>query len=102
MQIVYNSKTDLLYIRFVEEIQEVENQKVSDGIVLDIGKNGKIVGIEILDASNSIDLSTILPIHIEQIAWMGLSMRLCSVCSRTVDQNYSPKFIIDKNLFGYN
>ncbi|MCB1159872.1 MAG: DUF2283 domain-containing protein [Leptospiraceae bacterium] len=68
MQIVYNSKTDLLYIRFVEEIQEVENQKVSDGIVLDIGKNGKIVGIEILDASNSIDLSTILPIHIEQIA----------------------------------
>ncbi len=47
---VYNDKTDLLYIRLDDRKQDVVNRRVTEGIVLDIGENDRIVGIEILDA----------------------------------------------------
>lgn len=49
----YNNKTDLLYIRLDDKRQDVINRRVSEDIVLDIGENDRIVGIEILDASCS-------------------------------------------------
>jgi uncharacterized protein YuzE len=51
MNIHYDTVTDLLYLRFDDRRQEVVNKRVSDDIVLDLGENGQIVGIEILDAS---------------------------------------------------
>jgi uncharacterized protein YuzE len=63
MQIYYDSKTDLLYLRLETEIQEVVNRRVSDDVVLDIGKDDKIVGIEILDASKHVNLENLLPIE---------------------------------------
>lgn len=65
MKIYYDDKADLLYIRFDERKQEVENRKVTEDIVLDLGEGGKIVGIEILDASRHINLEGILPTHYE-------------------------------------
>jgi uncharacterized protein YuzE len=62
MKIEYDSKFDLLYLRFDDTVQELINQKVNEHIVLDIGKNDKIVGIEILDASEVLDLRSILPV----------------------------------------
>ena len=62
MKIEYDSKFDLLYLRFDDTMQELVNQKVNEHIVLDIGKNDKIVGIEILDASEVLDLKSILPV----------------------------------------
>ncbi len=62
MKIEYDDKSDLLYIRFDETIQQVINQRVSDNIVLDIGENNKIVGIEILDAMEVINLGNLLPV----------------------------------------
>ena len=62
MIVFYNDKTDLLYIRLDEKKQEVINRKISDGVVLDLGEGDKIVGIEILDASKSIDLENLLPV----------------------------------------
>ena len=62
MQIIYNPHTDLLYIRIDEKRQDVINHRISDEIVLDIGKNSKIVGIEILDASKNLDLNNVLPV----------------------------------------
>ena len=53
MQVLYNSKTDLLYLRLDDREQQVVNKRVSDDIVLDIGDNDRIIGIEILDASKS-------------------------------------------------
>jgi uncharacterized protein YuzE len=41
----------------------VINKQVSDNIVLDIGKDDKIVGIEILDASTSVSLNDLLPLN---------------------------------------
>jgi uncharacterized protein YuzE len=56
---------DLLYIRFDDRKQDVINRRISEGIVLDIGDNDRIVAIEILDASRHITLDRILPVKYE-------------------------------------
>jgi uncharacterized protein YuzE len=65
MNIVYNDKTDLLYIRFDDRKQDVINRRVSENLVIDIGENDRIVGIEIMDASRHIPLEKLLPIKYE-------------------------------------
>ncbi len=62
MNILYNDKTDLLYIRFDERKQDTINRRVSEDVVIDIGEGGKIVGIEILDASKHLSLESVLPV----------------------------------------
>jgi len=62
MQISYHADIDLLYIRLDERKQEVINKRVSENVVLDIGKGDKIVGIGILDASRSLNLGSLLPV----------------------------------------
>ncbi len=62
MQILYNAKTDLLYLRLDVRKQAVINKRLSEDIVLDIGENDRIVGIEILDASRHLDLQSLLPV----------------------------------------
>ncbi len=65
MYILYNEKTDLLYLRFDDRQQEVINKRVSEDIVLDIGEEDRIVGIEILDASKRLNLESVLPVRYE-------------------------------------
>lgn len=67
MNIVYNDKTDLLYIRLDDKKQDVINRRVSEDIVLDIGEDDRIVGIEILDASKHVSLEKLLPIKYETV-----------------------------------
>ena len=63
MQVVYDSEKDLLYLRLDRRPQQVENRRLSDDIVLDVGEDEKIVGIEILDASKQLNLETVLPVE---------------------------------------
>jgi len=63
MLVEYNTKTDLLYIRLDDRPQDVMNRRVSDDIVLDIGAEDHIVGIEILDASRRVNLQQLLPVE---------------------------------------
>ncbi len=63
MEIQYDSKTDLPYLRFDERKQQVVNKRVSEEIVPDIGEGEKIVGIEILDASKLVSLERLLPVE---------------------------------------
>ncbi len=63
MNVSYNDKTDLLYIRLDDRRQEVINKRVSDDVVLDIGEGDKIIGIEILDASKHVNLDRLLPVN---------------------------------------
>jgi len=63
MQILYDVKTDVLYIRMEDQKQPVINRRVSDDIVLDMGKDEKIVGIEIIGASLHLNLKNILPVE---------------------------------------
>jgi len=71
MNILYNDKTDLLYIRLDDEKQEIINRRVSEDIVLDIGKDDKIVGIEILAASKHVSLEKLMPINYEMSKTAG-------------------------------
>lgn len=48
MRITYDSKVDALYIRFIEAT--VTTEHVAEGIAIDYDSDGKIAGIEILDA----------------------------------------------------
>jgi uncharacterized protein YuzE len=63
MNIQYDTKNDLLYLRFESTSQIIINRRVSEDIVLDIGADDKIVGIEILDASKHVNLEKIIPIE---------------------------------------
>ena len=62
MQIHYDTKTDLLYLRLDDESQPVVNRRVSEDIVLDIGSDDRLVAIEILDASRHVRMEKLLPI----------------------------------------
>ncbi|NIR53092.1 DUF2283 domain-containing protein [candidate division KSB1 bacterium] len=48
MKITYDAEVDVLYIRFIETT--VTTQHVAEGIAVDYDRDGKIAGIEILDA----------------------------------------------------
>ena len=48
MRISYDSEVDALYIRFIETT--VTTKHVAEGIAVDYDPDGKIAGIEILDA----------------------------------------------------
>ena len=66
MIINYDSKTDLLYIRLDEKKHPLTNRRVNEDVVLDIDEKGKIVGIEIMSASQNVDLTTLLPVEIKK------------------------------------
>lgn len=61
MHVVYNDRTDILYIRPGDRKQDVINRRVTEDIVLDIGENDRVVGIEIMDASTHVTLDRLLP-----------------------------------------
>ena len=65
MQIHYDSRTDLLYLRFDDESQTVVNRRVSDDVVLDVGRNDRLVGIEIMEASRHVRMDKLLPVTYE-------------------------------------
>jgi uncharacterized protein YuzE len=65
MTINYDSKNDLLYMRLDQKPHQVTNKRVSDEVVLDIDEDGKIIGIEIMDASLHVKLETLLPIDFD-------------------------------------
>lgn len=48
MRITYDAEVDALYIRFIETT--VTTEHVSEGIAVDYAADGRMAGIEILDA----------------------------------------------------
>lgn len=68
MQLFYDAKNDLLYLRFDDRKQSVINRRIADDIVLDIGEGDKIVGIEILDASRHLNLEQLLPVKYQTVS----------------------------------
>jgi len=53
MKTIYDSDADALYVRFADA-PIVESEEVADGVVLDFDSEGKIVAIELLDASKHV------------------------------------------------
>ena len=56
MKFHYDKKKDAFYIRF-DESPYVESDEVETGVIFDYAKNGKIIGIEILNASKRLSAS---------------------------------------------
>jgi uncharacterized protein YuzE len=56
MKFDYFVDTDSLYIDLSER-PSVESEEVAPGVVLDFDEKGKVVGIDIEDASKVVDLS---------------------------------------------
>jgi uncharacterized protein YuzE len=65
VKVSYDSKFDLLYLEFDASASKVRNQDAGDGVVLDITEEGRLAGIEILDASKLLDVSRLLPLEFE-------------------------------------
>ncbi len=64
MKIYYDDKVDALYIKLGEE-QPEGVVETTEGINVDLSSSGKVVGIEILDASEKLEIDTILTYSLE-------------------------------------
>ncbi len=71
MKISYYSDTDSMYIDLSYRTSE-DSKEVSPGVVIDYDKNGNIVGIDIDNASNKVDIKELvinkLPVQKQVIA----------------------------------
>ncbi|MEC4685088.1 MAG: DUF2283 domain-containing protein [Nitrospirota bacterium] len=73
MKIIYDPDTDTLSLIFREE-DIAESDEIREGVIIDYSKDGKIVSMEILDAS-------------EQISDAGKSLfpnlrKICEICGQ--------------------
>ena len=57
MKIKYDKETDILYIR-LKDVAIDESEEDKKGIILDYSADGQLVGIEVLNASQSMDQPT--------------------------------------------
>lgn len=67
MKINYDQKIDALYI-YLSEGSYKETKVITDSIMIDIAKDGKVLGIEILDASENIR-------HFNPVEFSGRELR---------------------------
>lgn len=58
MRLHYYPETDSLYIELSAEPSQ-DSTEVSDGVVVDYGANGKVVGIDIDQASTVVDMESL-------------------------------------------
>lgn len=65
MRISHDQKYDILYLK-LGEAEKVICKDVDEDITVDIDAQGKLVGIEVLSASEHIDLSFLLPVEIRK------------------------------------
>ena len=59
MKLNYHADTDSLYIELSER-PSVDSREISDGVVVDYDAEGRVVGIDIDNAGNKIDLERVL------------------------------------------
>ncbi len=64
MNVYYDKEVDAIYIKLGNKTPEGVIE-ISEGVNLDTTSEGKIVGIEILDASKKMDIKTILSYKLE-------------------------------------
>lgn len=74
MKFSYDKKIDALYIRFNEK-PVIDSDQVSDNIIIDYDKSGRIIALEILDASRKMAkdiqskfLKKNIPINLELVS----------------------------------
>jgi uncharacterized protein YuzE len=66
MKIEYDKEVDALYIR-IQEKDIARTQEVSDGVNLDFDGDGRLIGLEVLDASKRYPSSDIFNLSTENL-----------------------------------
>ena len=67
MKIEYSKDADALYIK-LREAKITDSRDIEEGVTVDLDENGHIVGLEILDASERLDISDLVNISIENLS----------------------------------
>jgi uncharacterized protein YuzE len=60
LKISYYQETDTLYIDLEVNSTSVESEEIADGIVVDYDEEGRVVGIEIENAKERVNLSNLI------------------------------------------
>ena len=66
MQLTYDPRHNIAYLRFHEKTAEVETIRVSDELNVDLARNGTIYGVELLNANEQLragDAGTLVVIN---------------------------------------
>ncbi len=70
MKLNYYPETDSLYID-LSEMPSVESREISEGVILDYDADGKLVGIDIDNASHKVEMERLilskLPAEVETV-----------------------------------
>jgi uncharacterized protein YuzE len=67
MKISYDKEIDAVYIRLVDGEHQCRTLRLNDDIALNIGKDEKLIGIEILDAKEVLSNGGIPNVLLENI-----------------------------------
>ncbi len=67
MKISYDNEIDALYIRLLEGPHECRTLRLSEEVALNIGDGEKLVGIEILDAKETLGEGDLLKVVLENV-----------------------------------
>jgi uncharacterized protein YuzE len=67
MKLQYHAETDSLYIAFSMN-PSAESSEIAEGVVLDFDAGGRLVGIDVDNASHKLDLSDLQTEHLPVIA----------------------------------
>jgi uncharacterized protein YuzE len=67
MRISYDTKYDILYLK-LGEAEKVYCKDIDEDITMDIDAQGRLVGLEIISASEHVNLSLLLPVEIRKEA----------------------------------
>ena len=66
MRLKIDKENDALYFR-LDESEIVESEEVQPGVILDFDKNGKVIGIEILQLSTRTEPETLRVLQFETV-----------------------------------
>jgi len=66
MKIEFDKQADALYI-YIQEKPVVKTKEVEDGIIIDLDKDNRLIGLEVLDVSKRFTLSDIANLQIENL-----------------------------------
>jgi len=64
MRVTYDPKYDVLYLKFSEE-KITDTVEVADGVLIDYGEDGEMIGIEVIETSRLIKANPLQEIDIK-------------------------------------
>ena len=66
MEFRYDKEADAMYIKF-KEVSFSKNKKIDDSTVIDMDKDGKLLGIELLEVSKRIPKESLSQVNVKNL-----------------------------------